>query len=422
MSLPARGIISARELWRSANIYRLFSPITEDPVSSGFVSNLNPLARSNGRALCLWTHRFKNLPIIRPPEDPFWHPIVAVPARNEAQRIPALIRALGRQTWLAHPARRLPVVILLNNCTDHSFSTATTAASNHPNLMIQLGSVNFSASDAHVGTARRLATEIAFAARPHPTHSVVMMTDADATPEPDWVEANLRAVAEGADLVGGLIVPNTPEQAFPGNGFRRRMERQLHYARLSDRLASLIDPLSHDPWPRHGDHTGASIAVRAAVYAKVGGVPALSVREDLAFVSLVRAAGYRVRHPLDVRVRVSARTKGRAFGGMADCLRMWASAEAAAKPHLVEDPTRIAARLRMRRRLRMSEEPARLGKDGRSLDVTTRLPLSSELGTSIPALLEALVPDDPDAEPCVPIERAIVDIGRMLWGAHEARI
>ena len=93
------------------------------------------------------------------------------------------------------------------------------------------------------------------------------------------------------------------------------------YGELRDELAALIDPMDHDPWPRHHDHTGGSLAVRSSVYRTVGGMDAVPFREDLAFVSKVMAAGYRLSHPLNVIVTVSARTQGRAKGGMADCLR-----------------------------------------------------------------------------------------------------
>ncbi len=131
-----------------------------------------------------------------------------------------------------------------------------------------------------------------------PSNSVLLSTDADAIPTHDWVEANLRAIANGADLVGGHIVDNKQQEASLGPGFLRRAARHAHYLKLVDRLTSLIDPLPYDPWPRHSDHTGASRAVRSEVYAAVGEMPALPFREDIAFVERVCRAGYRLRHPV----------------------------------------------------------------------------------------------------------------------------
>jgi hypothetical protein len=149
--------------------------------------------------------------------------------------------------------------------------------------------------------------------------------------------------------VGGHIVGNSEEETLLGNGFARRAARHLYYAKLVDRLAYLVNPVPHDPWPRHSDHTGASLAVRCRVYSAVGGMPPMPFREDLAFVERVCRAGYLLRHPLDVRVTVSARLDGRAAGGMSDCLKRWVAAEHEGLPHLVEDPRAIVVRLLDRR-------------------------------------------------------------------------
>ena len=223
-------------------------------------------------------------------------PIVCVPARNESKRLPALLRSLQQQTWLRVNNRSLQTVLVLNNCDDNSRAVVQRSAPDLPGVSLHLIEVQFASENAHVGSARRLAMETAFALAPN--NSVLLTTDADAIPRHDWVEANLRAIASGADLVGGHIVGNKQEEALLGPRFVRRAARHLYYAKLVDRLTSLVDPLPHDPWPRHSDHTGASLAVRSEVYAAVGGMPALPFREDVAFVERVRRAGYRLRHPL----------------------------------------------------------------------------------------------------------------------------
>ncbi len=249
------------------------------------------------------------------------YPIVAIPVRNEEERLPSLIRALGDQSWLAIRGRRLHVVLVLNNCDDASAKVATREAAYHSNLFLDLIEAHFSPEHAHVGSARRLAMERALQMSSDPMRCVLLTTDADSVPTPTWIDANLRAIEAGADIVGGRIAGNEVEEASLGPGFLRRASREARYADLIDRLATLTDPLPYDPWPRHSDHTGASLAVRANVYAAVGGMPALPFREDLAFVSRVRGSGYRLRHSLDVHVKVSARLDGRASRGMADCIK-----------------------------------------------------------------------------------------------------
>lgn len=321
---------------------------------------------------------------------------VAVPARDEADLLPRLIRALGRQRGVAHP---LDVVIVLNNTTDGSRAAIAAAAAEAPGARILVEEITYPDSAAHVGSARRRAMELARGLVPD---GVVLTTDADAVPDPDWVAANLRAIAAGADLVGGAIAGDPEEEARLGAGFLRRARLHARYAALRDALAATLDPLDYDPWPRHCDHTGASLAIRARVLAALGGLDPLPFREDLALVSKARAAGYRLVHPLDVRVVVSARTRGRAPGGMADCLRGWLGEEARGAPVLVEHPDRIERRLRLRRAIR--ERSWRPAKD--------------EAWLGVEALIERHAADDPDAPRAVPAEQAIAALEARLAAAR----
>lgn len=364
-------------------------------------------------------------------------PAVAVPARDEAARLPRLIEALGRQTWLADEGeisrgvsgRVLPVTIVLNNCRDGSAEAARLAGARHSRLRLDLVEIDFPEPQAHVGSARRLAMARALAAAGPAAagpavDAVVLTTDADAVPAPDWIDANLRALGAGADLVGGLIVGDQDEEALLGEGFARRARRQARHAFLADRLTALIDPLSFDPWPRHHDHTGASLAVRGSVYEAVGGLPALPFREDLGFIARARAGGFRLRHDPAVRVGVSARLEGRAPGGMADTLRAWVEAERDGVPQLGEAPEAIEARALLRAALRgldLEDRGARAFV-ARSFGIdAARLEGAARAGLNAVALVEALAPDEPDAAATVPVDRAIARLEEMI-GEREGRL
>ena len=94
-----------------------------------------------------------------------------------------------------------------------------------------------------------------------------------------------------------------------------------------------IDPLPWDPAPRHGDHTGASLAIRADIYRMCGGVPLLASGEDGALVRAAVAMGARLAHPADVHIAVSPRLDGRADGGMASAMRqLYKVAEDGSRP------------------------------------------------------------------------------------------
>ena len=60
----------------------------------------------------------------------------------------------------------------------------------------------------------------------------------DAIPSPDWVDANLRAVSHGADIVGGHIVGDAAEEALLGPRFVHRAKRHLYYTGLVDKLTT----------------------------------------------------------------------------------------------------------------------------------------------------------------------------------------
>lgn len=327
-------------------------------------------------------------------------PIVAVPARNESEFLPRHLAALARQSVLVHLGAPLAVVVVLNNTTDGSRPVLEQAAGRFPQLDLRILDVVFPLDAAHVGTARRLAMETA--ARLAPA-GVILTTDADAVPADDWIEANLRAVAAGADLVGGRILGDPAEEARLGPAFLRRARLHGRYAALRDELAALLDPLDHDPWPRHHDHTGASLAVLTSVYRAVGGLDPLPCREDVAFVSKARAAGFRLRHAPDVVVTVSARVQGRARGGMADCLSRWLREDAEGAPALVEAPDAIERLLLRRRALRetgaMGPAQARLALAALGVDPEDAPPLA--------ALIERHAADDLDAPATAPASEAI---------------
>lgn len=400
---PADGVVHGRvsavkkQSDRSMSRWTDFQPETADSVT--FLAD-SGIARAPGRARdvrdALSEVRADRLV-----------PVVAVPARNEEALLPRLLAALARQTVIVRLDAPLAVVIVLNNTTDGSQGVIAEAAATFPQLEIEVVTVAFPPTQAHVGSARSLAMARAALRAPE---GVILTTDADAEPTDTWVEANLRAIGAGADIVGGRILGDPQEEAQLGPAFLRRASLHGRYAALCDELAALVDPLDDDPWPRHHDHTGGSLSVRASVYDAVGGLDPLPMREDVGFVSKVRAAGFRLRHPLDVVVTVSARTQGRATGGMADCLSRWMREETEGAPVRVESPLAVERRLLRRRAIRqtgqMSSEQARLALNA--------LGIPSDELAGIPALIERHAADDLDA--------AATDLATEAIAALESRI
>jgi hypothetical protein len=240
--------------------------------------------------------------------------VVAVPARDERERIADCLRALALQQGRHNHA----ILLLLNNTTD---GTGDIVRALQPSLPCPVVIVEheFPIGRANAGEARRMAMHLA--ARMTRPRGVLMTTDADSRVAPDWIEANLAALRDGADVVCGRAVIDPLEAALIPDHLHAEEERVCAYAELLDEIHALLDPDAADPWPRHSEHSGASIAVRKAFYTRTGGVPPLTVGEDRAFLELLRGVDARIRHAPEVSVIVSGRTQGRAAGGMADTIR-----------------------------------------------------------------------------------------------------
>ena len=247
---------------------------------------------------------------IRPPLDQV---VIAIPVRDEAARIGRLLEAL------ADAASRCPLpvtaIVLANDCGDRTAAIARRFS--RPSLRIEVLDIRFPDHQASAGRARRVALE--FAAR---DAALLMTTDGDAIPGPDWINAALRATAAGADLVCGTITAQVEHVLATPSGAR--------IARAEGAYGALVHEIRHClDWMAgrqagsrpHYMESGASLAIRADAFRGIGGLPAVDSSEDRALVHRAECHGLTIRYAEDMCVRVSARLHGRAQGGMAECLR-----------------------------------------------------------------------------------------------------
>ena len=239
--------------------------------------------------------------------------VVAIPVRDEAALIGDCLRALALQRGTA----RAEVLLLVNNSTD---GTAAAAVALRPTLPCPVHVVehSFPPHQANAGHARRLAMQ--HAAMLTGPDGMVMTTDADGCVAPDWLETNLAALEAGADVVCGRAVIDPVDALAIPQHLHDDDVHEVDYGRMLDQIACLVDPDPADPWPRHSEDSGASIAVRTAIFLAAGGVPAIASGEDRALVQALRRMDARIRHDPEVTVCVSGRTVGRAKDGMADTI------------------------------------------------------------------------------------------------------
>lgn len=240
--------------------------------------------------------------------------IVCIPVHNEADSILDCLAALARQDYAAD----FDVLLLLNNCTDATALIAGTFCA--PSLMrVHVVERWLPPRLANAGNARRIA--MAAGRELAGDKGVLLCTDADAVVPPNWISRSMQLIAEGADAVAGRIEMAAHDA--------ERLPRRMHddeaaaqlLTRLMDEIDWLVDPDPADPWPRHTEHSGASIAVTCAAHDAAGGVPAIASSEDRAFFAALRRVDARIRHATDVVVTVSGRLEGRAAGGMAETLK-----------------------------------------------------------------------------------------------------
>lgn len=240
---------------------------------------------------------------------------VAIPVRNEAERIAACLRAIDAQDGLASGS--LGVVLFLNNCTD---GTERIIASLLPSLSVPVRILTEDFAGAHAGWARRRAMDAA-AEWLGEAGGTILSTDADSRVPSNWVDRNLAAIATGADAVAGRVELDVEEGKLLPPMLHARGRLEDIYDALITEAEARIDPDPHDPWPCHRTTIGATLAVTRDAYRAVGGMPEIPLGEDGAFIARLIAHGLRVRHATDVCVTISARLTGRAPGGVADTIR-----------------------------------------------------------------------------------------------------
>jgi GT2 family glycosyltransferase len=293
---------------------------------------------------------------------------IAIPVRNEQDHIGACLAALRQQIRQADD-----VVLMLNNCNDETAALCWAAQGSLPLRIVE---THLPLALASAGEARRLAL---LAALDLPGVGVILTTDADVTPPNDWIGGNLAALARGVEAVCGTAHLNPVDAAKIPLRLVADQRIEVECAAALDALDAVLNADADDPWPRHQQHSGASIAVTATALRRAGGPPAVPNGEDRVLIERLRLVDAKIRHAPEISVYVSGRLEGRAVGGMADTIRRRLVAQDIFADETLEPAIDAYRRALARARLRMVWQTRR--------DVTQ---LAEELLIEPDALLAAM--------------------------------
>ena len=230
---------------------------------------------------------------------------ICVPARNEAALLPRLLTGLAAQ----ERSEAFVLCLLLDGCTDESERVVTAHRAIVPYDIV----TRHIAADATPNAGRARAAAMALGLETVGAGGILLSTDADSVPAPDWVATNLAAL-DIADVAVGLIVRSG---GMP-SPIQDRIE--AYYDGLA-RLRRLLDPIPWESARPHHYTSAASLACSAQTYAALGGFDAIPAGEDGRLVDTAHRLGMRVRRDGTIRVETSTRREGRALGGLAGHLR-----------------------------------------------------------------------------------------------------
>ena len=248
------------------------------------------------------------------PPDPGLRACVVVPARDEQDLIASSLLAMAAQTSIE--PYEYEVLLVLDACTDATAERAREVADAHPLFRLRL----LDGPGLGSGHARRTGMDAACErlTRLDRLEGLIASTDADTVVAPDWLSVQLAATERGARAIGGRIQlgPGSLPQAVLRWHSERGRSRHHKLLTDPDRLGAA----------EHWQFSGASLALTAETYARVGGLEPRATLEDEGLEQILRKERIPIERLLSVRATTSSRLEGRANQGLAYDL-----AEAAAR-------------------------------------------------------------------------------------------
>lgn len=359
---------------------------------------------------------------------------VIVPVRNEAENLEKTLLALANQVdFQGKPLdkKRYEIILLANNCTDNSAAIARQFAQMHSDLVLHVVEITLDSDRAHIGWVRKILMDEAYRRLKSlkRDRGIIASTDGDTQVSPTWVAAILHEINRGLDGVSGRIITNREERLALDKSTQLYFLRYVGYRYLTAQLETLIDFDPAEKLPRHHQHFGASLAVTAQIYGKVGGIPPLPSSEDVALYEAIKRLDANFRHSPLVKVTTSARAVGRAKAGLSDRLSQLQTMAQQRQQFLVESAQIIQARFAVRSQLRylwhsLQEDnfyPLRLAMIAHKLDLNEDLLTNVIIGSPTFGLVVSQIDKYQQNNSRlnfhwqkVPIQQAIFDLRLMI--------
>lgn len=240
--------------------------------------------------------------------------VVAIPALDEATRIARCLAGLSEQMEEAYG-----VLVFVNGTSDETFHAAVDYGRKH-SLPLQVIDADLPENRRDAGAARCAAMHLARKSL-GPREGTLLTTDADSVVPRTWIARYRALLASGYDVVAGITDICAGDDSDMPRSLKARGRLEERYERCLDALECRLDPVAHDPWPRHYQASGANLAARASALDLLAELAWPPQGEDVHFVTQAEDHGLRVRHDTSCRVQTSGRIFGRARGGMADTMR-----------------------------------------------------------------------------------------------------
>lgn len=277
---------------------------------------------------------------------------VILPVKDEADCIIETLKALEHQTdpnGIPIDQAIYEVLVLVNNCSDNSYELCLDFQKEHKNFNLHICQLSLPPDIAHIGTVRKLLMDEACSRLMSLGNSngIIVSTDGDSQVDSQWIYHILWEMNRGVDVVSGRIIPRDVPTASKWPHLR-----DVNYRFLVTRLEALIDPCPSDPWPRHFQCYGPSIAVTCEMYTKVGGIKAIPFLEDEEFRKALKRVDAKIRKSPKVIIYTSSRLVGRVAFGFSVQLTQWQQMQSEGLEQLVDDFDSTFHRLKTKRLLR----------------------------------------------------------------------